>query len=124
MNSFSHPLWFIPINRLRTACSYCTEATASCTDISKYHECGSACSPAFAHIGTVPAFTDRMKLMCINKTSYMLIFFANGKLYTKPIWFLLPGFRYYWEFCHEFFKCSMLNYQCSIFNLEISIVEY
>src|SRR6187402_1039581 len=100
MNRFGHSLWFVPINRLRTTGSYCTEAAASCTDISKDHECGGACTPAFTHIGAVAAFANSMKLMCIDKTSYMLIFFANGKLYTKPIWFLLPGFRYYWKLCH------------------------
>src|SRR5678816_2720238 len=100
MNGFSHTLRFIPINGLRTACSHCTEATTSCTDISKYHEGSGACSPAFAHIGAVAAFANGMKFMCIDKASYLFIFFANGKLYTKPIWFLLPWFRYDWKFCH------------------------
>src|SRR6186997_410549 len=100
MDGFSHTLRFIPIEWLRTTCSHRTEAAASCTDISKDHKCGSACAPAFAHIGAVTAFTDRMELVCIDKTSYMLILFANGKLYTKPIWFLLPGLRYYWKLCH------------------------
>src|SRR6187200_1080102 len=101
MNSFGYTLRFVPINRLGTTCSYCTEATASCTYISKDHECGGACTPAFAHIGAVAAFTNSMKLMCIDKASYMFIFFADRKFYTKPIWFLLPGFRYYWKFCHH-----------------------
>jgi hypothetical protein len=92
MNSFSHTLWFIPIHWLGAACSDCTEPAASCTDISKDHECSGACAPAFAHIGAVTTFTDRMKLMGIDKASYMLIFFANRKLYTKPIWFLLTRF--------------------------------
>jgi hypothetical protein len=67
MNGFGHSLRLIPINRLRTTCSHRTEAAASCTDISKDHECGSACAPAFAHIGAVAAFTNGMKLMCIDK---------------------------------------------------------
>src|SRR4249919_2234325 len=100
MNGLCYTLWFVPIKRLRTTCSHGTEATASCADISQDHECGSACAPAFAHIRAVTAFANSVKLMRIDKAPDMFIFFANGKLYTKPIWLLLPGFRYYWKLCH------------------------
>src|SRR4029078_12988126 len=71
-----------------------TEAATPGTNISQYHECGSAFAPAFTHIGTVATFTDRMELMCINKATDMLIIFTDREFHTKPI-----GFISFYGFC-------------------------
>jgi hypothetical protein len=101
MNGFGHSLRFIPINGSGRPVATAQNPQLLVQIFPRIMNVGSACAPAFAHIGAVAAFANGMKLMGIDKGSYMFIFFANGKLYTKPIWFLLTGFRYYWKLGHH-----------------------
>src|SRR5882724_11173983 len=105
VDSFSYPLRFIPVNGIGTTGSYCAEPATSCTGITQYHKGSCACSPAFAHIGTITTFANCMEFVTIYKITDMLIAFADRKFNPKPIWLLyLSGLlciRYYGKFCHD-----------------------
>src|SRR5437773_7068424 len=90
VNGFGHALGFIPIHFQWSPGSYIAETTTACTNISEYHECSRALAPAFSHIGTIAALTNRVQLMCVYEIAYVTVFFADGQFDAEPIGFLCP----------------------------------
>src|SRR5690349_22935639 len=87
VNGFCYPLWLVPINRVGTTGCHGAKSAATGAGISQNHKSGRTSTPAFAHVGTIAAFANSMKFMRIYQVANMLITFANGQFYTKPIWF-------------------------------------
>src|SRR5690606_29823749 len=82
-----HALRLVVIHGQRPSGRHRTERTGAGADIAQDHERSRAGAPAFAHVRTISAFTDRMKLVIINKGAYVCVFFASRQFYTEPIWF-------------------------------------
>src|SRR5437868_3010197 len=85
MNSFSYPLWLIPVYCARPARCHSAKPATACANISKDHKSRSAFTPTFPHVGTITTFADRMKFVLVYQASYMLILLTDGQFHPKPI---------------------------------------
>ena len=56
---------------------YSTKAAAPGTYVSKYHEGGRPCSPAFPHIWAISTFTNGVQFMLANQLAYFSVLFPR-----------------------------------------------
>jgi len=83
-HSFSNPARLVPIERLRLALGYSTEAAAPSAEVSQKHKGGCLMVPAFADIGTLRRFANCMQVQSARQALEVMIIVAHGRTCPQP----------------------------------------